>query len=80
MSGIGTADNGMDPAGDVFVFTVPGGVTQIDRGTAMVTYGPVITLQPGDPFPQSGIYDIQSGQMQADNQVFARTVTITPAT
>ena len=72
----GTSTSGIDPDGDVFVYAPPG-VTVVDRGTHIVSYGPVLTLQPGDPFPQSGIYDLQSGELQADNAVFIRTVTIT---
>ena len=75
---IGTGANGIDPAGDISVYAA-GQVTIIDRGTAMVTYGPPITLQPGEGFPQSGIFNITAGSMTADNAVFIRTVTITPA-
>ena len=75
---VSTGANGVDPAGDVQVYTPPN-VSVIDRGTSLVSYGPVLTLNPGDPFPATGIYDIQSGSLQADNAVFIRTVTITPA-
>ena len=77
---IGTGANGINPAGDISVYAA-GNVTVIDRGTSMVSYGPWLTLNPGDPFPGTGliVYEIQSGQMQADNQVFIRTVTVTPA-
>ena len=75
---IGTGANGIDPAGDISVYAA-GQVTVIDRGTAMVTYGPPITLQPGQSFPNVGIFNITAGEMTADNLVFARTVTITPA-
>ena len=77
---VGTSTSGVDGAGDVQVY-VPPGVSIIDRGTSLVSYGPVLTLNPGDPFPGTGllIVDIQSGELQADNQVFIRTVTITPA-
>ena len=75
---VSTGANGVDPAGDVQVYAPPN-VTVIDRGTSLVSYGPVLTLNPGDPFPATGIYDIQSGSLQADNAVFIRTVTITPA-
>ena len=75
---VGTSSSGIDGAGDVQVYAPPN-VSIIDRGTSLVTYGPVLTLNPGDPFPASGIYDIQSGELQADNLVLLRTVTITPA-
>ena len=75
---IGTSSSGITQAGDVQVYAPPN-VTVIDRGTSLVSYGPVLTLNPGDPFPATGIYDIQSGSLQADNAVFIRTVTITPA-
>ena len=76
---VGTGASAVDPAGDVSVYAPPN-VSVIDRGTALVSYGPVLTLNPGDPFPGTAlIYDIQSGSVQADNAVFIRTVTITPA-
>ena len=75
---VSTGASGVDMAGDVQVYAPPN-VSIIDRGTSLVTYGPVLTLNPGDPFPASGIYDIQSGELQADNAVFIRTVTISPA-
>ena len=75
---VGTSSSGITPAGDVQVYAPPN-VSIIDRGTSLVTYGPVLTLNPGDPFPATGIYEITSGELQADNQVFIRTVTITPA-
>ena len=76
---VGTSSSGIDGAGDVQVYAPPN-VSIIDRGTSLVSYGPVLTLQPGDPFPGTAlIYEIQSGTLQADNQVIVRTVTITPA-
>ena len=42
---LGTSENGMDAAGDIFV-QANGRVTQIDRGTNSVSYGPVLTLEP----------------------------------
>lgn len=66
---------GRDAAGNVFEFGA-GNVTEIPRGNSIVTYGPVLTLNPGDSFPTSGIFDIQSGTLQADNLVIIRTVTI----
>ena len=78
MPPVSTSVVGVNQAGVAQVYAPPN-VSVIDRGTSLVSYGPVLTLNPGDPFPATGIYDIQSGSLQADNAVFIRTVTITPA-
>lgn len=77
---LSTSDVGITAAGLAFLYAA-GGVTRVPTGST-VSYGPWLTLQDGDTLPSTGlmIIEVQAGSamLQAMNQAFLRTVTLTP--
>lgn len=77
---LSTADVGVTVNNTAFVYA-NGSVTQVPKGST-VTYGPWLTVDVGDVLPSAGlvIVEIQTGSamLQAMNQAFLRTVTLTP--
>lgn len=77
---LSTADVGVTVNNTAFVYA-NGQVTQVPKGST-VTYGPWLTVDAGDTLPNAGllVIEIQSGSamLQAMNQAFLRTVTLTP--
>lgn len=75
-SSLSTSVVGLDQAGRAVSY-VPPRATNVPRGST-VTYGPWLAVPPGGLGP--GVYEIQagSGDLQAANSGFIRTVTMTP--
>lgn len=76
---LSTADVGITPNNTAFVYA-NGQVTQVPKGST-VTYGPWVTIQAGDALPNTALVIIEiqgSGEAQAANSGFIRTVTLTP--
>lgn len=77
---LSTSDVGVTPGGTAFVYAA-GSVVQVPKGST-VTYGPWLTVDVGDVLPNAGllVIEVQAGSamLQAMNQAFLRTVTLTP--
>lgn len=78
---LSTADVGVTVNNTAFVYA-NGQVTQVPKGST-VTYGPWLTVEDGSTLPSAGLMIIEveagSAMLQAMNQIFLRTVTLTPA-
>ena len=77
---LSTAEVGVTANNTAFVYA-NGSVTQVPKGST-VTYGPWLTVDVGDVLPNAGllVIEVQAGSamLQAMNQAFLRTVTLSP--